>query len=138
MSQTSPVVTQGATMDNFLDEILGTFEAAIVSDVSDALKGRPGARTFGVDDNPKGRAKAAIAAKLASVELEARIDELEQFRANTGQYEIERDYLTPSGKKNWNIDIKTRNKLKVSLDKIIVSRIAELKAQLTATKKGEV
>lgn len=79
-----------------------------------------------------GRSVASFNAELKRIEKEAyragQIAELEAFRANTGQYEIERDYPTPTGRKNWNTDIKVRNKLKMSLDNKIKDRVAELQS----------
>jgi hypothetical protein len=57
--------------DSELDEILNRFESKTVSDVRDALRGRPGARTFGVDDNPKGEAREALKRSIAVWEEEA-------------------------------------------------------------------
>ena len=53
-----------------ISSILGDFESKIVSDVSDALRGRPGARTFGVDDKPKEIAEQAINQLIYSQVLE--------------------------------------------------------------------
>ncbi len=70
-----------------------------------------------------------ILKKIEQEVLAGWIDELESFRTNTGQYEMERNYDTPSGRKNWNTDVKARNKLKTELDKKLTDRLKALRKE---------
>lgn len=47
------LITSRQELREKIDEVLASFEGKTVADVRDALNGRRGARTFGVDDKPR-------------------------------------------------------------------------------------
>lgn len=64
--------------DKAIDEILGSFESKMVSDILDARNGRPGARTFGVDDKPR---ETALAQLLAEIQKQVTLGKIEALRS---------------------------------------------------------
>jgi len=80
-------------MNLTVSEILGTLLSKVLADQKDAMNGRPGARTFGVDDNPSSEAERQINELIR----EARIDGMEQAKSRVlRRTEIPKDAKEPT------------------------------------------